>query len=67
MQGELVQTAGLQRVDAFVLPNVCPVATVLAEFEIVDVRRSALLEYKDQLVTGAIERPHPAVVLDPDA
>jgi hypothetical protein len=40
---------------------------VLSQLEGVQVRRHAVLPDKDQLVLGAIERPHAAVVLVPDA
>ena len=49
-----------------VLPDVGAVAAVLAELEAVDVRRRAVLEDEDQLMPGAVEGPHAAVVLGPD-
>jgi hypothetical protein len=39
----------------------------LAELDIVAVPLAAVFEDEDQLVLAAIERPHPGVVLDPDA
>ena len=54
-------------IDARVRPHVGAVAAVLAELEVVDVRRVALLEDIDQLVLAAVEGAHAGVVLVPDA
>jgi hypothetical protein len=40
---------------------------VPSEFDIVDVRAPAVLEDENQLVLGAVQRAHPAVVLVPYA
>ena len=49
------------------LPDIGAVAPGLAELEIVDVRRRAVLEGENQLMARAVERAHAAVVLVPDA
>ena len=59
-------SAGASSVHAAILPDIGAVAAVLAELEAVDVRRRAVLEGEDQLMPGAIEGAHAAIVLDPD-
>src|SRR5258708_27737334 len=49
-----------------VLPNVGTVALVLAKHHVVPVASFPIAEHKNQLVAGAIEGTHAAVVLDPD-
>ena len=37
-------------VDSRIIPDICSIAAMLAQFHIVDMRRRALFEYRDQLV-----------------
>ncbi len=67
MHLEFVEPPRLQAVHPGVVPDIGPVAAVLTELEIVDMRRRADLEHEHQLVLGAIERSHPGVGLVPDA
>ena len=52
---------------AGIVPDVCPISPVFAEFDIVDVRCAPGFEDADELVLRAIERSHAGVVLGPDA
>ena len=67
VHGEVVVTRGAEGVDAGIGPDVRAVAAVLAELDVVDVRRVARLEDEDQLVLRAVERAHAAIGLRPDA
>src|ERR1700730_17960840 len=53
--------------DMRVMPDICAVAAVLTELDIVAVRGFAILEDEDQLVLAAVERAHAGIVFDPDA
>lgn len=66
MQLQLVHPSRLQRVDPTILPDIGPVATMLAQFERIDVRCGPFLPGKDQFVAGAVEGAHAAIVLGPD-
>ena len=59
-------TVGTQGIHPRIGPDVAPVATVLAELEVVDVGRRAVLEDQDQLVLTTVERAHARVGFDPD-
>ena len=54
-------------VKARVLPDIGAVAAMLSQFDIIPVRRPAVLEHVDQLVLAPVERPHAGIVFDPDA
>jgi hypothetical protein len=49
------------------LPNIAPVASMLAELEIVQMRIVTRLPHEDQLVLAAIKAPHPCIGLGPNA
>ena len=66
MQGQLVHAAGLHGVDTPILPDIGPVAPVLAQLETVHMRGGAVLEGEDQLMTRAVERAHATIILGPD-
>src|SRR5436305_15196894 len=48
------------------MPHIASVAAKPAKLDIVAVSGAALFEHKDKLVLAAVERPHPAIVLDPN-
>ena len=50
-----------------VVPDVAAVAPKLSELNVVAVPVAAVFEDEDKLVLAAVERPHTAIVLDPDA
>lgn len=54
-------------VDARVIPNICPVASVFAELDVIAVRHLSVLEHENELVLTAIERSHAAVMFHPYA
>ena len=54
---------GARRRGAGINPKVRAPASFLAELDIVDVRRVALFEQREQLMLGAVEAPIPALVL----
>src|SRR5438105_7958119 len=54
-------------VQAWVMPHVGAVAAMLTQFDVIPVRRPAVLEHEDQLVLAPVERPHAGIVLDPHA
>src|SRR5205823_7855007 len=58
--------AASEGVDPGISPNIAAVAAELAELNVVAVGSAALLEDQDELVLAAVERAHPAVVLDPN-
>ena len=66
MERQLLHAVAVKRVCAFVGPHIGAIPAVLAQFEVVDVRRGAVPEGVDQLVAGAVEAPHAAIVLYPD-
>ena len=49
------------------MPDIGAVAAMLSQFDIIPVRRPAVLEHVDQLVLAPVERPHAGIVFDPDA
>src|SRR5829696_7889108 len=67
VHGELLVPFSPERVDAGVVPDVCAVASGVAKPEGVGVRCRPDLEDEDEFVLGAVERPHAAVRLIPDA
>ena len=67
MHGEFVHPSGAEAADAGVVPDIGPIASGLNETEVVGVRFASDLEGEDQLVLGAIEGPHAAIGLVPDA
>src|SRR6516164_10468077 len=66
MHGQLLQSSGAQRADAGIIPDIGPIASMLAELKIVDVRASSALPHEHQLVLGAIKRSHTRISLVPD-
>ena len=52
-------------VQAWVMPDVGAVATMLAQLDVIPVRRPAVLEHEDQLVLAPVEGTHAGIVLDP--
>src|SRR5207253_224527 len=54
------------RAGAGVVPVLCPVAAMLAELKIIDVRRGPTLPHEHQLMLRAIERAHAGIGLVPD-
>src|SRR5579883_2468943 len=67
MHRQLLLAAGPERIYPGIAPEVRAVASGLAEAEIIDMRRLAILKGKDQFVLAAIERAHTSVVLGPHA
>jgi hypothetical protein len=53
-------------VHAGIIPDIGPVAAILAKLDVVGVRSSAFLRNQDQFMLGAIERAHSAVGLVPN-
>jgi hypothetical protein len=64
---QFVKTSFPQGIDAGVVPDVRSITAMAAQFYIVDVRRSAVLENEDKLVLRAVELTHATVGLVPDA
>src|SRR5208282_3429420 len=69
VKGEQVAlvTGTREGIGGLVVPDICPVAAVLPEPNIITMRAGARLEDQHQLVLTAIERTQTAVVLDPYA
>ena len=65
MHRQITAAASRDAADPRIVPDIGPVSPGLAKTEAVDVRRIAVLEHKDQLMLGAVERPHPAGGLVP--
>src|SRR5438094_4745934 len=65
MHRQLSRPSGAQRADAGIVPDICPIAPMLAELKIVDVRGSGL-PHEHQLMLRAIERAHAGIALVPD-
>src|ERR1700730_11830910 len=61
----LLAAAG-EGVGPGVTPDIAAISAVLAEPDVVAVRAASLFEYKHKLVLAAVERAHPAIVLDPN-
>src|SRR5580692_11493753 len=61
----LLAAAG-EGVGPGIAPDIAPVAPELAELDVVAVPTAAVLEHEDKFVLAAVERAHPAIVLDPD-
>jgi hypothetical protein len=66
VQRKLIEPAGFHCVDAAIFPDVGAVAPVLPKLETVDVRGRAVFEGENQLVPGAVEGSHAAIVLRPN-
>src|SRR5205085_1538398 len=49
-----------------IMPHIAAFAAKPAKLDIVAVPLAAMFEHKDKLVLAAVERPHPAIVLDPN-
>src|SRR5262245_11111099 len=67
MQGQILATATLKRIDGGIVPDVGAIASVLAQLHRVEMRHVTDPEYENQLVFRAIERPHFRIGLIPDA
>ena len=65
MEGKLFAALGVDRVSAFVGPDIATVAAMAPELDIVGVRGVAELEYHHELRLAAVEAPHAGVGLDP--
>jgi hypothetical protein len=66
MELKVTSTGWMEAVHAGIIENVRAVATLGAEAEIVDMRRSAVLEDRNQLVPGAVKAALTSIVLVPD-
>src|SRR5438477_2268432 len=53
--------------DARIVPDIRASTAVLAQLEVIDVRRSSVLPYENQFVLAAIESAHPGIALVPHA
>src|SRR5712671_4778802 len=60
-------TPSPELVRARVLPDIGPVAAMLAQFDVVAVPRPAVFEDVNQLVLAPVQRSHAGIVFDPDA
>mgnify|MGYP003645856724 CR=1 FL=1 len=65
VKGKLFAALGVDRVSAFVLPDIAAIATVATELDIVGVRGVSELEDHHELRLAAVEAPHASVGLDP--
>ena len=65
MHRQFVEASTFESVDPGIFPDVGAVASVLAEFEGVDVRPVAVLENKNEFVLGTVECSHAGIVLGP--
>ena len=54
-------------VNPGIAPHVGPIAPEAAELDVVAVRALAEFEHEDKLMSGTVQRTHPAIILDPDA
>jgi hypothetical protein len=61
----LLAAAG-EGVGSGIAPHIAAISAILAELDVVAVPAAAVLEHKHKLVLAAVERAHPAIVLDPD-
>ena len=66
MHRQLFRAPRLQAVEAGIIPDIGAIAAMAAELDIIDVRRRAVFEDRNQLVLGAVEAAHAAIVLAPD-
>src|SRR5262245_33920045 len=67
MQGQILATATLERIDGGIVPDVRAIASVLAQLHRVEMRHVADPEHEYQLMLRAIERSHSRIGLIPDA
>ena len=61
----LLAAAG-EGVGSGIAPHIAAISAILAELDVVAVPAATVLEHKHKLVLAAVERAHPAIVLDPD-
>src|SRR2546423_7677533 len=66
MHCQLFQSSRAHRVDASIVPDICPIATMLTELKIVDVCCAPGLPHEHQFMLGAVERAYTGVGLVPD-
>src|SRR5262249_39763759 len=66
MQGQILATATLERIDGGIVPDVGAIASVLAQLHRVEMRHVTDPEYENQLVFRAIARPPFRIGLIPD-
>lgn len=66
MQLQQFITFAFEGVDSRILPYIGAIASILSQFEIVDVLAIALLKDKYQLMLGTVERAHTTIILHPD-
>src|SRR6266516_3943613 len=66
MHRQLLRPSRTQRADAGIVPDICPIAPMLAELKIVSVRCGPGLPHEHQLMLRAIERAHASIDLVPD-
>src|SRR6202022_965322 len=64
---QFVHSLRPKRIDPGIIPDVGAIAPVLAKLEIIEVGGRSRLPAEDQFVLGAIETPHTAVGLVPNA
>ena len=67
MQSQILSPAAPHGVHRSVIPNISPVATMLTEFNHVEVRDCPHAIDKDELMLGPVKRSHPRIGLVPDA
>src|SRR3954471_1696625 len=66
MHRQLFQSSCAHRIDASIVPDICPTTTMLAELKIVDMRCAPGLPDERQFMFRAVERAHAGVGLVPD-
>src|SRR5947208_4948303 len=66
MHCQLFQSSRAHRIDASIVPDISPIATILAELKIVDVHGAPGLPHEHQFMLRAVERAHAGVGLVPD-
>ncbi len=67
MHGKVFVPCIAKCVDARIIPDIGAVAACVTQPKIIDMRRAALFEHKDQFVLGGIERAHASIGFVPDA
>src|SRR5437588_5753824 len=66
MHCQLFQPSGAHRAYAGIVPDVCPIASMLAELKIINMRGGPGLPHEHQLMLRAIETTHAGIALVPD-